>query len=193
MKKMNLILIAIAALTILTATDMVINKTDGTDITIPIEEIENITFATASWNETTVQGITFQWMTDAEYLYGMVTAPTSGWVSVGFDPTNQMQNANIIIGYVESNGTVNIRDDFGTSPGSHASDLSLGGTDNIMEPAGEDTGSSTMISFKIPLDSADQFDRVLVPGTTYPIILGYGSSDNYTSFHTLVTSTEINL
>jgi len=132
-------------------------------------------------------------MTNAEYLYGVVIAPTSGWVSVGFDPTNQMEDANIIIGYVESNGSVNIRDDFGTSITSHASDLTLGGTDNIMEPTGEEGDASTMISFRIPLNSGDQFDRVLIPGNTYTIILAYGSSDNFTGFHTLATSTVIDL
>jgi hypothetical protein len=193
MKKMNLVFIAIAAFSLLMAADMVVNKNDGTEVVIPIEEIENITFATAVWNETMVEGITFQWMTDADYLYGMVTAPTTGWVSVGFDPTNQMADANILIGYVESNGTVNMRDDFGTTAFSHASDTSLGGTDNIMEQGGEETGGSTMLSFKIPLNSGDQYDRVLVPGNTYTIILAYGSSDNYTGIHSEATSTDIDL
>ena len=175
------------------AADMVVNKTDGSEVVIPIEEIENITFMTAAWNEVMVDGITFQWMTDDEYLYGMVTAPTTGWVSVGFDPTNQMANANIIIGYVDSNGMANIRDDFGTSSVSHASDTSLGGTDNIMEPDGEEGGASTMISFKIPLNSGDQFDRVLIPGNTYTIILAYGSADNFTGFHTMATMMDIDL
>ncbi len=186
-----LILVTIAAT--IFAADMVINKTDGTEIVIPILEIEDITFTTTTWNEVIVDGITFQWMTDDEDLYGMVTAPTSGWVAVGFDPTNQMQNANIIIGYVDVNGMVNIRDDWGISATSHASDTSLGGTDNVMEPAGEEGGASTMISFKIPLNSGDQYDRVLVTGNTYTIILAYGSVDNFTSFHTLATFTEIEL
>ena len=193
MKHIILAILIIFSFSLLISTDMIINKTDGTNITIPLDEIESITFTTASWNEVTSEGITFEWMTDDQYLYGRVTAPTTGWVSVGFDPTNQMANANIIIGYVESNGAVNIRDDFGTSSHSHASDESLGGTDNVMMPTGEEVNGSTTIGFKIPLNSGDQYDRVLVPGNTYTIILAYGSADNYTSFHTNATSVDIGL
>lgn len=193
MKRLSLFFVmAVAVFSMLAAGDMVINKTDGTDIIVPLDEIENITFSTMEYNEVTVEGITFQWMTDDEYLYGMVSAPTTGWVSVGFDPTNQMADANIIIGYVDG-GMVSIRDDFGTSGTSHASDSSLGGTDDIMEPGGMEENGETMISFKIPLNSGDMYDSVLVPGNNYMIILAYGSGDNFTGFHTLATSTDIDL
>jgi len=182
----------VAAIGMLAAADMVINKTDGTDIVVPLDEIENITFSAMEYNEVTVEGITFQWMTDDEYLYGMVSAPTSGWVAVGFDPTNQMADANIIIGYVDG-GMVSIRDDFGTSSTSHASDTSLGGTDNIMDPGGMEENGDTMISFKIPLNSTDMYDQELIPGENYTIILAYGSADNFTSYHTLATFTDIDL
>lgn len=193
MKRLSLFFVmAVAVFSMLAAGDMVINKTDGTDIIVPLDEIENITFSTMEYNEVTVEGITFQWMTDDEYLYGMVSAPTTGWVSVGFDPTNQMADANIIIGYVDG-GMVSIRDDFGTSATAHASDSSLGGTDDIMEPGGMEENGETMISFKIPLNSGDMYDSVLVPGNNYMIILAYGSGDNFTGFHTLATSTDIDL
>jgi len=193
MKKFSIFFVmVVAAIGMLAAADMVINKTDGTDIVVPLDEIENITFSAMEYNEVTVEGITFQWMTDDEYLYGMVSAPTSGWVAVGFDPTNQMADANIIIGYVDG-GMVSIRDDFGTSSTSHASDTSLGGTDNIMDPGGMEENGDTMISFKIPLNSTDMYDQELIPGENYTIILAYGSADNFTSYHTLATFTDIDL
>jgi hypothetical protein len=186
-----IIVILIVLVTVLSAVDMVIEKSDGSMDYIPVSLIDNITFA--QYEEVVVDGITMQWRTSDEFLYVNLMAPTSGWVAVGFDPVNAMQNADIIIGYVDSSGEVNIRDDFGTSPGSHAADTSLGGTDNVMDQYGTDDGSMTMLHFKIPLNSGDEYDKVLVPGNTYEVILAYGSADNFTAFHTMATSTEIEL
>ena len=193
MKHIILALFITLTFSVLVSTDMIINKTDGTEITIPLDEIENITFMTASWNEVTADGITFKWMTDDEFLYAMVTAPTTGWVSAGFDPTNQMADANIIIGYVESNGTINIRDDFGDSPYSHSSDISLGGTDDVTNISGSEEYGITELNFTIPLSSGDNYDRILEEGNTYSVILAYGVSDDFESLHTVRTTVNIEL
>jgi hypothetical protein len=189
--KNYILVILLVYIMVLSATDMIIEKNDGSMDYIPISMIDNITFAV--YEEIVESGITLQWRTDENYLYVNLMAPTSGWVAVGFDPVNAMQDADIIIGYVNSSGDVFIRDDYGTSPGSHASDTSLGGEDNVMDLYGIDDGSMTMLHFKISLNSGDQYDKVLVPGNTYDVILAYGSADNFTAFHTLATTVEIEL
>ncbi|MBT3755928.1 MAG: DOMON domain-containing protein [Candidatus Cloacimonetes bacterium] len=188
-KYMIFMLISIVAIT--SATDMVVNYTDGSMISIPIEQVDQITFE--QYEMVTVEGIELQWRTDDEYLYVNVSAPTTGWVAVGFDPTNQMADANIIIGYVDDGGDLFIRDDFGTSPTSHASDESLGGVNNITQEYGMEENDMTKLHFRIPLNSGDMYDKVLVPGNSYNIILAYGSADNFTGFHTLATGTNIEL
>lgn len=178
-------------ITLLFATDMVVNYTDGTMDAIPIDLIDQITFA--QYQTVSVQGIELQWRTEGDYLYVNVYAPTTGWVAVGFDPVNQMADANLIIGYVDDDGDTHIRDDWGTSPTSHASDESLGGSDDVMDHFGMEDAGTTMIHFKIPLNSGDMYDKVLVPGNNYNVILAYGSADNFTGFHTMVTGTNIQL
>ena len=186
-----IIIMLISLIALLSATDMIVNYADGSMDAIPIDQIELITFE--QYQMVTVEGIELQWRTDDEYLYINISAPTTGWVAVGFDPTNQMANANIIIGYVDNSGDVFIRDDFGTSPTSHTSDESLGGTDDIDDHYGMEDAGMTMLHFKIPLDSDDMYDKLLVPGNSYNVILAYGSADNFTSFHTLATGTNIEL
>jgi len=189
--KKYMIFMLVGLIAMLSATDMVVNYTDGSMVTIPVGQVEQITFE--QYEMVTVDGIELQWRTDDEYLYVNVSAPTTGWVAVGFDPTNQMADANIIIGYVNDGGEVMIRDDFGTSSTSHASDESLGGTDNTTEHYGMEDAGTTMLHFKIPLDSGDMYDKVLVPGNNYNVILAYGSADNFTGFHTMATGTNIGL
>jgi hypothetical protein len=42
---------------------------------------------------------------DTSIAFGIVVK-TMGWVAIGFDPTSQMLNADIIFGWIESDGTV---------------------------------------------------------------------------------------
>ncbi|HPF33332.1 MAG TPA: DOMON domain-containing protein, partial [Candidatus Sabulitectum sp.] len=54
-----------------------------------------------AWQEITVDGFTLRWATvEGNNLAVQLNGPTTGWVAVGFDPTQMMLNANIIIGYV---------------------------------------------------------------------------------------------
>lgn len=146
-----------------------------------------------TWQEITVEGITLRWATVAGgNLSVELNGPTAGWVAVGFDPTQQMLNANIIIGYVAS-GTPVIRDDWGWQPTSHRDDIVMGGTSDVTLDGGFESGGSTEIQFTIPLDSGDAFDKALVPGNTYNIILALGSGDDFSAPHTLAASASITI
>ena len=129
-------------------------------------------------------GITLQWKPESTQLYVKVIAPTTGWVSVGFDPTQGMKDANIIIGYVR-NDTAFMRDDYGSGPATHESDIVAGGTDDITDIDGKETQDNTEISFMIPLDSGDSRDRPLTIGGFYNVILAYGQNgaDDFDSYH----------
>jgi hypothetical protein len=116
-------------------------------------------------------------------------------VSVGFDPETQMKGANFVFGYVQD-GTAFVQDMFGTKPtgrASHPPDEELGGRNDVLEYAGREEGNVTTIEFKIPLDSGDQYDKPLSPGTTYAIILALGPSDDLDSRHVAEGYGEITL
>ena len=144
---------------------------------------------------TEAAGVTFHWTNDAEYLYAALSAETTGWVAVGFDPENRMQGANYIYGYV-TNGAAFVEDMFGTSPagpGSHPADEDLGGGNDVVEYAGSEQGGVTVIEFKVPLDSGDEYDKPMVPGQTYRINLAMGAADDLNSYHAGRGTSEITL
>ena len=127
----------------------------------------------------------FQWKIEGENLSVQISAPTTGWVSIGFDPSKMMADANILIGYV-SNGEVFLRDDFGDGQVKHSPDSKLGGGDHFTDLEGEEADGITRIRFAIPLDSGDSFDKPLERGKTYKIIYAYGpdGKDDFGSYHT---------
>jgi len=142
----------------------------------------------------TAGGVTLKWKVEDSDLLVKVSASTTGWVAVGFDPTSRMQNANIIIGYV-SGGEVFIRDDYGSGLTAHQADVTGGGTDDVTDKAGTETGGATEITFSIPLDSGDTRDRPLVEGNTYTVLLARGTNgvDNFTTEHGAKTPTTITI
>jgi hypothetical protein len=162
-----------------TAAVLLILAACGSDSTGPSQNPEG-------WNEYTQDDVTFEWLVvdSTSTLEARVTAPTTGWVAVGFDPQTAMLEANLIIGYV-AGGTASVRDDYGTDQFGHASDTSLGGVDNVSEASGSESSGETMIEFTIPMDSGDQYDKALTEGTTYTVVFAYGAdgADDFTSQH----------
>jgi hypothetical protein len=142
----------------------------------------------------TVGPVEIGWFNDAEYLYAYMDAPTSGWVSIGFDPDNRMQGANFIIGAVVE-GQLNIMDAWGASPvgADHPPDEQLGGTDDIVAAAGVERDGRTIIEFQIPLDSGDPYDKPLSPGGTYTILVAFGTSNDLFSYHGFRDAAQITL
>lgn len=148
-----------------------------------------------NWQILNQSGFTLKWRTTTDnHLEVILSAQTTGWVAVGFGATSAMANANIIIGYIQNN-TVNIRDDYGVSQTSHSSDISLGGQDNLQNTSGSEENGITTIQFKIPLNSNDQYDKVLTPNQSMSIILAKGAnnSDNYTSMHNSAITASITI
>jgi hypothetical protein len=145
------------------------------------------------FNEIISHDITLQWKISGNSMDIIVSAPGEGWVSVGFDATNIMQDANILIGYVD-NGKAELRDDFGTSPVTHKLDTELGGTEDFSNLSGVEENGITELRFTIPLDSGDSYDKVLVPEQEYQVILAYSKDkDSYKFMHTDAATVKIKL
>jgi hypothetical protein len=53
------------------------------------------------WEIRTENGITFRWKAEKDLLRVVLSARTTGWVAVGFDPVEMMKGANFVIGYVK--------------------------------------------------------------------------------------------
>jgi hypothetical protein len=117
------------------------------------------------------------WTSDEQFLYVGMRAKTSGWVSMAIQPGSQMQDADMVFGFVEG-GAVTIFDMFSTGPtGPHPPDTDQGGSHDIVESGGTEENGVTTIEFKRALNTGDQYDHALSSGT-HQILWSYGSSDS---------------
>lgn len=110
------------------------------------------------------------WKNDAEYLYLALNGSTKGRVSIGFEPTVWMKDADIIVGMVQDGETI-VKDEYCTGNyAPHLNDTELGGTFDILEFGGREIGNNTVIELKKRMNTGDRFDKAFVPGQKVPII-----------------------
>lgn len=121
--------------------------------------------------------MTVYWKNNGDTLYMGLRGQVTGWVAIGFEPTTGMKDADMILGYV-SGGRVLVLDQHATGTfGPHPSDTELGGTSDILESGGSESGGVTVIEFSRKLNTGDRFDRVLVPGSTTRFIWAMADAD----------------
>jgi hypothetical protein len=119
-------------------------------------------------------------------------APTSGWIAIGFGAETLMKNADIIEGFVKD-GKLSIVDMFSTGDfGPHPPDTQLGGTNDILDSAGQNINGFTIVEFKRKLDSGDKYDKPLLPGKN-KIIWAYGTDPVFTLKHSAAGYGEIDI
>jgi hypothetical protein len=142
----------------------------------------------------TIEDFQLEWAVENDTVTVTATAPTTGWIAVGFDPSAAMKDANIIIGYVNGNELF-ISDDFGDGHISHSPDTELGGTSNVTGISGTEQNGTTSISFSIPMDSEDPHDTALIQGSTHKVIVAYGpdGADDFQGYHAWAETIELEL
>lgn len=149
---------------------------------IPVE-IDGVVFPGEYSHRTDAGGFEVHWSNDINYLRIGLVGPGTGYVAIGFDPDYRMRGANFILCAVKD-GRIMIRDDYGDGSVSHTADTLLGGTNDILEAAGREEDGRTTVEFVIPLATRDPYDKTLVPGETYDILVAYhGTSDSFTTRH----------
>jgi hypothetical protein len=132
----------------------------------------------------------FSWkLSEPDSVEFTIHAATTGWISIGFNPSSRMRDASYVIGYVKG-GEGFIRDDFGTGSTSHTADTGLGGTNDVRLISGKEENGTTTLVFTIPLDSGDRYDTILTRGATVRVLMARGAdnADSFTSGHREVGS-----
>lgn len=135
----------------------------------------------------------FEWKINGDNIDIRMSAPTTGWVGIGFNPSKQMMDANFILGYVKK-GKLRITDEFGKTARTHTKDTKMDGKMDVMNATGSEENDITTITFTIPLDSGDKLDQPLDPMAETIVLLAYGSGrDSFRTKHKAYATLKVNL
>lgn len=115
-------------------------------------------------------------------LFVAASMQTRGWVAIGFGPEEVMRDADMVIGWVETDGTAHILDCFSTGTyGPHPPDVKLGGEDQLISRGAAEKDGVTTVEFSRPVRAVDAFDKDAAPGVS--VIWSYANDDNFDSAH----------
>ena len=105
-------------------------------------------------------------------------APTRGWIGVGFNDKNAIVGSDLLLFSVRE-GKAIAADQYVRGPGDHPDDNVLGGRCDIHVLDGQEVKGWTIVRFKIPLNSGDQFDFQHQPEKASWLILAYSREDDF--------------
>jgi hypothetical protein len=118
-----------------------------------------------------------------DYVYFKMEGKTKGYLAIGFEPTDKMKDADMVIGYVVGKN-VYVFDAYSTGLyGPHPEDISLGGKNNIIDVKGEENDGYTIIKFARLIDTKDKYDAVLKLDKDIKIIWAISENDDFNSKH----------
>ena len=155
----------------------------ATDAPPPDPEAE-INSPNSDFSEIVDEGFTFRWRIDGDEIEAIMSAPTTGYVAVGFHPTRMKLDAEIVIGFVED-GTAHVQHHYATAPVSHESLEDLGEQSHVTVVDASEEDGVTTIHFRLPLSYGGEYDQPLIPGELTPVIWAYGPDDanNFADYH----------
>ncbi|AEB12858.1 DOMON domain-containing protein [Marinithermus hydrothermalis] len=142
-------------------------------------------------------GMELYWTVEDGKLYLGLKSPGKGWVGFGLESIEgpsadepghahpMMLESDLLIAYV-ANGTATAEDLFTPDPGQPKPDQALGGQNDILEVAGTEDDSGTVIELVRPLNTGDAYDVALdkVIGEEIGVMLAYHpTADDFTVYH----------
>lgn len=124
------------------------------------------------------------WTIYGDTISMAIVGETQGWLSVGFEPSQDMKDADMIIGSVDADGNVHVVDAYSTGAfGPHPPDVELGGTNDILNYGGSENDGRTIIEFERKLVTGDEYDNVIPMEGKLNIIWAMGGSDSFDDVH----------
>jgi len=120
--------------------------------------------------------VTFEWRIEGDVLEGKMSAPTTGWVAIGFNTVRTLGGTRLIMGCVRD-GQTTVEEHIADPP-RHRPKTALGGKNGIVRASGVETKSATTIAFTLKLATGDRFDVPLVAGRTYFTTFAWSREDD---------------
>lgn len=145
-----------------------------------------------SENSFNKNGMSIKWYFEPHAICFEMSAPTTGWVAIGFNEHSGLQGAYLIMGNVKEN-VPSVVEYYTVSPGDYRPITSFGAKADIRNIEGFETSSKTTIKFSLPRKSSSSYQKDVKPGMKYSLIMAYSREDDFGHHSIMRTSEAITL
>jgi hypothetical protein len=135
-------------------------------------------------------GMIVQWHFSVDRIYFEISAPTNGWVTIGFNEHDETTNAYLLMGRVV-NGKADVVEHYTKSPGNYSPITDYGIASRVLDVEGSEGKATTSISFSIPVLPGCKYHKDLSQGKELVLILAYSQQDDFQHHSIMRISTKI--
>ncbi len=136
--------------------------------------------------------MTVSWKYEDNSIYFEMTAPTEGWIAIGFNPDAGITGTYLLMGRVV-NGKAEVVEHYTVSPGNYKAINILGDAIAVQDVSGEENSNSTTIRFSLPMETDGKYQRNMIADTPYQMLLAYSRDDDFQHHSMMRTSVSIKL
>ena len=129
-------------------------------------------------NTLSAEGFELEWEHAGESVRFTLSAPTDGWVAIGFTENEDIMDSNLIMLKVDDNQVYG-EDQYVVGFGKHPTVESLGEEPRIFNLSGEEKDKETTVSFSITKEKLDEYHFDLSEGKEINIWLAWSVSDDF--------------
>lgn len=132
------------------------------------------------------------WKYDAQRIWIEMSAPTDGWIAIGFNESKEISGNYLLMGRVRD-GRAELVEHSTLSAGNYKPITQLGGSIQVQDVGGEENENRTRIKFSLPLKAIDAYRKDLAHGHEYVLLMAFSREDDFQHHSMMRTAVEINL
>ena len=137
-------------------------------------------------------GMLVSWHYQYDTIYFRMSAPTDGWVTIGFNTEKSTQGAYLLMGQMIDN-TPQVVEHYTFSPGNYQAIHLLGEEAQVQDIRGSEKGEKTTLWFALPVKAASKYQKDLLQGMKYHMIIAYSQEDDFQHHSIMRTFVEVEL
>ena len=137
-------------------------------------------------------GMTVKWEFKDDRVFFQMSAPTKGWLAIGFNDSEQLTGTYLLMGNVVS-GNANVVEHYTRKPGDYLPISELGDRGEVGNIGGKETKLGTTLNFSVPIKSKSKFKKHLKSGTLFNLLMAYSREDDFQHHSVMRTALSVNL
>ena len=132
------------------------------------------------------------WHYENGRIFFEMSAPTDGWVTIGFNTNSGTKGAYLLMGNI-INMKANVVEYYTLNPGNYKTIKSLGDTPQVENISGKEDSNGTTLKFSLPIKAIGKYQKDLIEGSEFTMIIAYSQEDDFQHHSIMRTSVNINL
>jgi hypothetical protein len=137
-------------------------------------------------------GMTVTWHHQNERIYFEMTAPTEGWVAIGFNFSDDITDTYLLMGNVVTN-TPTVAEYYTVSTGNYKPITAFAVPPQVQHVTGLEGKNNTQLNFSVPVKAISKYQKDLLPGMEYVLHIAYSREDDFQHHSMMRTAVKIKL